>query len=74
MNAQPEATAAMAIPLGQDLDHFQFADDMLADDALNGEFAIAPFICFAHLTAVGILDGRATLGGPLLQPLIPTIA
>ena len=74
MNTQPEATAAIAIALGQDLEHFEFADDMLTHDPGTGEDPIAVLVRFTHLSASGFLNRRATLGVTLLEPLIATIA
>ena len=67
MNAQAEAAATVAIPLGLDFEDFQFANDMLTDDALMSQFTIALFIRWAHCTAAGLLDGGATVGVPRIR-------
>jgi len=66
MHAQPEAPAAIAIPLGQDFEDFQFANDVLTHDPLTGESAIAVLVRFTSLSSAGFLNRRATLGVALL--------
>ena len=74
VEAQIEAFASIAIPIAQDMENFQSANNMFAEDALAGQFAVSSFLLTSERMKFGFLGRYLTVGMQLRQTQITGIA